>query len=416
MLSKTRWRTARRLIWLCCCVPSLAFAEVTFDLKTLLDKAVVENPMMAVSKAQIEAAAAGITVARSFSNPDLEIMAGPARYRNMATPGATERNYGVTITQPLEFPGTRSSRRELAEQQLTYAEKGIQTTSFDLRNLIKQAYLTVLLRQQILQMLGANLSVLQEIQTKIKRKVEVGEAARYELIKADTELLAAERDYASAQTRIDEAKAILRGMIGNMPDAFEVKSELPTISELPNITELRQSAENNPYLQQLITAKDSAEAKLKLEQALRFPGLSLKSDFTQDPDLNTFRVGVVVPLPLWNRRDGQIAQAAAGVEEADANIRLQKQVLRKEIDSAYQRNVIASNQLKVFENGLLEQSQATLSRAEAAYKFGERGILEYLDAQRVNRDVKRDYLIAKFDYFFSVLQIERFIGSDLVQP
>lgn len=416
MLSKTRWRTARRLMWLCCCVPSLAFAEVTFDLKTLLDKAVAENPMMAVSKAQVEAAAAGITVARSFYNPDLELMAGPARYRGVPTPGATERNYGVTISQPLDFPGTRTSRRELAEQQLTYAEKGIQTTSFDLRNLIKQAYLTVLLRQQILQMLGANLSVLQEIQTKIKRKVEVGEAARYELIKADTELLAAERDYASAQTRIDEAKAILRGMIGNMPDTFEVKSELPTISELPNITQLRQSAENNPYLQQLITAKDSAEAKLKLEQALRFPGLTLKSDFTQDPDLNTFRVGVVLPLPVWNRREGQIAQAAAGVEEADANIRLQKQVLRKEIDSAYQRNVIASNQLKVFENGLLEQSQATLSRAEAAYKFGERGILEYLDAQRVNRDVKRDYLIAKFDYFFSVLQIERFIGSDLVQP
>ncbi|WP_231587236.1 TolC family protein [Methylophilus sp. TWE2] len=416
MLSKTRWRTARKLMWLCCCVPSLAFAEVTFDLKTLLDKAVAENPMMAVSKAQVEAAAAGITVARSFYNPDLELMAGPARYRGVPTPGATERNYGVTISQPLDFPGTRTSRRELAEQQLTYAEKGIQTTSFDLRNLIKQAYLTVLLRQQILQMLGANLSVLQEIQTKIKRKVEVGEAARYELIKADTELLAAERDYASAQTRIDEAKAILRGMIGNMPDTFEVKSELPTISELPNITELRQSAENNPYLQQLITAKDSAEAKLKLEQALRFPGLTLKSDFTQDPDLNTFRLGVVLPLPVWNRREGQIAQAAAGVEEADANIRLQKQVLRKEIDSAYQRNVIASNQLKVFENGLLEQSQATLSRAEAAYKFGERGILEYLDAQRVNRDVKRDYLIAKFDYFFSVLQIERFIGSDLVQP
>ena len=416
MLSQTHWRKARRLIWLCCCVPSLAFAEVTFDLKTLLDKAVAENPMMAVSKAQIEAAAAGITVARSFYNPDVELMAGPAKYRNVPTPGATERNYGVTISQPLDFPGTRASRRELAEQQLTYAEKGIQTTSFDLRNLIKQAYLTVLLRQQILQMLGANLSILQEIQTKIKRKVDVGEAARYELIKADTELLAAERDYASAQTRIDEAKAILRGLIGNMPDTFEVNSELPTISTLPSITELRESAENNLYLQQLMTAKDSAEAKLKLEQALRFPGLTLKSDFTQDPDLNTFRLGIVVPLPLWNRREGQIAQAAAGVEEADANIRLQKQVLRKEIDSAYQRNVIASNQLKVFENGLLQQSQATLSRAEAAYKFGERGILEYLDAQRVNRDVKRDYLIAKFDYFFSVLQIERFIGSDLVQP
>lgn len=416
MLSHTNWRKASRLLSLCYFVSCPAFAQPLFDLNTLLNKAVAENPMMAVSKAQIEAAAAGITVARSFSNPDLELMAGPARYRSIATPGATERNYGITISQPLEFPGTRSSRRELAEQQLTYAEKGIQTTSFDLRNLIKQAYLSVLLRQQILHMLGENLNVLQEIQSKIKRKVEVGEAARYELIKADTEVLAAERDYASAQTRIDEAKAILRGMIGNMPDEFEVKPELPTIATLPSIIELRQSAENNPYLQQLITAKDSAEAKLKLEQALRFPGLTLKSDFTQDPDLNTLRLGVVVPLPVWNRREGQIAQAAAGIDEADANIKLQQQVLRKEIDSAYQRQVIASNQLKVFENGLLQQSEATLSRAEAAYKFGERGILEYLDAQRVNRDVKRDYLIAKFDYFFSVLQIERFIGSDLVQP
>lgn len=414
MLRNTRWRQIGKLLCFYLCLSPLAHAEITFDLKTLLDKAVDENPMMAVSKAQTAAAAAGITASRAYFNPDLEIMGGPARYRN--APGTTNQNYGITISQPLDFPGTRTSRRELAEQQFNYAEKGIFTTSFDLRNQIKQAYLNVLLRQQILGMFSANLSLLQQIQSKVKRKVEIGEAPRYELIKADTELLAAERDYASAQTRIEEAKAILRGMIGNMPDSFEIKSELPTISTLPSVIELRQSAENNPYLQQLFSAKDSAEAKLKLEQALRFPGLTVKSDFTQDPDLNTFRVGVVLPLPVWNRREGQIAQAAAGIEEADANIKLQQQVLRKEIDSAYQRTVIASNQLKAFENGLLNQSEATLSRAEAAYKFGERGILEYLDAQRVNRDVRRDYLIAKFDYFFSVLQIERFIGSDLVQP
>lgn len=415
MFAPLRWRLLTALCWLSCSLPQAVLADApVFDLNTLLDKAMAENPMIRVSKAQSEAAAAGITTARAYLNPDLEVMAGPARYRN--PPVSTRQNYGVTITQPLEFPGTRASRRELAEQQYSFAEKGIFTTSFELRNQIKQAYLNVLLRQEILTMLGANLSLLQQVQSKVKRKVEIGEAARYELIKADTELLAAERDYASAQTRIDEAKAILRGMIGQMPDEFDIRADLPTIAPLPSISELRASADNNPYLQQLLSAKNSAEAKLKLEQALRFPGLSLKSDFTQDPDLNTFRIGVVLPLPVWNRREGPIAQAAAGIEEADANIKLQQQVLRKEIDSAYQRTVIASNQLKVFENGLLQQSLATLSRAEAAYKFGERGILEYLDAQRVNRDVKRDYLIAKFDYYFSVLQIERFIGSDLVQP
>ena len=415
MLSNSRWLKAHWVLFLYCCLPTVALSEPnTFDLKSLLDKAVAENPLVEVSLAQTAAAAAGITVARSYYNPDLEVMMGPARYRN--PPVSPKQNIGVTISQALDFPETRTSRRLLAEQQLTYAEKGIHTTRFDLRNQIKQAYLNVLLHQQILEMYRANLDILREIQNKIKRKVDIGEAARYELIKADTELLTAERDFASAQTRIEEAKAILHGVVGNMPDSFDIQSELPTLLPLPSVVALREEAENNPYLQQLQTAKSGAEAKLKLEQALRFPGLTLKSDFTQDPDLNTFRLGVVLPLPIWNRRDGQIAQAVAGIDEAEAQIKTQKLVLRKEIDSAYQRTVIASNQVKVFENGLLQQSEATLSRAEAAYKFGERGILEYLDAQRVNRDVRRDYLIAKFDYFFSVLQIERFIGSDLVQP
>lgn len=400
------------------CLPALAvhglcWAE-TYNLKMLLDKANLENPLIAISEAQKSAAVAGITMARAYYNPDLEVMAGPARYRN--PPVSTNHNVGLTISQPLEFGSTRDSRRAYAEQQLSYAEKGIATTRFELRNQIKQAYLEVLLREQILQMFQANLELLTQVQSKVKRKVEIGEAPKYELIKADTELLTAERDFASAQTKIEEAKAMLRGVVGYLPDNFEIQSVMPALPTLPNLQTLHTEAENNPYLQQLITARETAEAKLKLEQALRFPGVTLKSDFTQDPDINTFRIGVVLPLPVWNKREGQIAQAAAGIQEAEAVIHFQNQLLRKEIDSAYQRSVIASNQLKVFENGLLQQALATLSRAEAAYKFGERGILEYLDAQRVNRDVKRDYLIAKFDYFFSILQIERFIGSDLVQP
>ncbi|MFM7254907.1 MAG: TolC family protein, partial [Betaproteobacteria bacterium] len=35
--------------------------------------------------------------------------------------------------------------------------------------------------------------------------------------------------------------------------------------------------------------------------------------------------------------------------------------------------------------------------AEAAYRFGERGILEVIDAQRVLRAVRADLLLAKFE-------------------
>jgi cobalt-zinc-cadmium efflux system outer membrane protein len=59
-----------------------------------------------------------------------------------------------------------------------------------------------------------------------------------------------------------------------------------------------------------------------------------------------------------------------------------------------------------------------LKTAEAAYRYGERGILEYLDAQRTFRIVRKDYLAARYDYVSAMLQIERVLGTEIleVQP
>ena len=67
-----------------------------------------------------------------------------------------------------------------------------------------------------------------------------------------------------------------------------------------------------------------------------------------------------------------------------------------------------------FESGLLSQAESVLKVAESAYKYGERGILEYLDAQRTYRVVKKDYLTARFDYVATMIEVERLVGTQLV--
>jgi cobalt-zinc-cadmium efflux system outer membrane protein len=89
--------------------------------------------------------------------------------------------------------------------------------------------------------------------------------------------------------------------------------------------------------------------------------------------------------------------------------------LTRDLDASYQRYIIAQNQVTSFESGLLAQSESVLKVAEAAYRYGERGILEYLDAQRVYRIVKKDYLAAKFDYVSAMLEIERLLGFEILQ-
>ncbi|WP_416384102.1 TolC family protein, partial [Parvimonas sp. M13] len=45
--------------------------------------------------------------------------------------------------------------------------------------------------------------------------------------------------------------------------------------------------------------------------------------------------------------------------------------------------------------------------AEAAYRFGERGILEVLDAQRTFRAVRNELISARYDLVNAVAEIER---------
>jgi len=271
-------------------------------------------------------------------------------------------------------------------------------------------------RQAALRLVEDDRNLLQQIRERVKLRVDIGESPRYELIKADTEALAAERDYQAAVVRVVETKAYLRGLVGSsMPVDFDVMGELPMSQALPAVNSLREQLSQSPILKQVRAASETADAKLRLEQNLRNPGVTIKAGIEQDPDLTSFRLGLALPLPLWNQRQGQIAEAVANISQVQAVLSDRELILKRDLESSYQRYLIAQNQVKAFENGLLAQSESVLKVAESAYRYGERGILEYLDAQRTYRAVKKDYLAAKFDYVSAMLEIERLLGIEILQ-
>ena len=208
----------------------------------------------------------------------------------------------------------------------------------------------------------------------------------------------------------------LRGLIGpGMSGDFDLVGELPLSFNLPSLESLRDRLDQSPQLAQIRAATEAADNRIRLEENLRLPGVTVKAGVDQDPDMNSFRLGVAVPLPLWNQRQGQIAEAAAGAREIRSILSERELALGRELEASYQRYLIARQQVSSFENGLLSQSEAVLKTAEAAYRYGERGILEYLDAQRTFRIVRKDYLTARYDYVSAMLQIERVLGTEIVE-
>jgi len=392
---------------------SLLSAAPQFSLQQLIDLAFEKNPVLGISKAQEDAAQATLTTARAYYNPEVEVLSGPSRYRS--GPSDARSNYFVGISQPLEFTDVRAARREIAESNINLASSNSVLTQVDLRTRVKSAFYNVVQRQAFLDISSADRQLLNQIRERVKLRVDVGEAPKYELIKADTEALAAERDYQAALVKVNEAKTLLRGLIGaTLPQDFDVSGNLPMQQNLPALNQLLEKLPESPSLQQVKKVTEIAEAKLKLEESLRMPGLTLKAGVDTDPDVSMLRLGLAIPLPLWNRREGQIAEASAFVRQTQSVFGERELLLNRDLQAGYQRYLIAQGQLDAFENGLLKQAEASLKVAESAYRFGERGILEYLDAQRVYRGVRRDYLAAKYDYVNAMLEVERLLGTELI--
>ena len=108
----------------------------------------------------------------------------------------------------------------------------------------------------------------------------------------------------------------------------------------------------------------------------------------------------------------RIGEAIAALTYAEQALQQRRNELEAFLESAYARNRMASRQANALQT-VVTQAEAALQVAEAAYRFGERGILEVIDAQRTLRTVRLELLNARFDQQSAWIDIERIRATDL---
>ncbi len=382
-----------------------------------LQSAEQNNPRLQVASAEREVAQASILTAKAYPNPTIGALAGP-QYSMMSNAGRGPSGLlqGYNVTQPLELPSLRRARREAAEKALAGTDLGITSARLQVRGIVKQTFYLVLRHEREIDVAEENLRLIEDLRQRIETQVSVGEAARLELVRAETEVATARTVLRSAQLHRMTALAMLRSAIGATPDEqFQPVGSLDPHLNLPDLETLRSGMlRKHPALMQARANVDTADAKLKTEVVARKPQPSLYADYEHQPDLGFARFGIQIPLPVWNKREGPIAEAVAERNRLRAVEQVQQLQLTAELERAFGQYQVATQQLESFQQGVLPEAEAALRAAEAAFRFGERGILEVLDAQRVLRSVRFDYLNAQYDLQAALIDLEQLQAIDTV--
>ncbi len=385
----------------------------TLTLPQALAIADQSHPLLNAGTAEIEAALAGITTAKAYPNPEAGAMAGRQTFRTPGNVSGFVQSY--TFNQPLEVGGLRPSRILLAERGRESSEAAQAGTRLWVLSGVRRTFYQVLRKKGEIVILGESLRLVEDFRNRIQVLVDVGEIGRLELIRAEAEVATARTATNSAALQQVAALAQLRAAVGSSLDAnLDLEGALDPPVALPPLEELRQQAlDRHPALALMRAEVRRSESRVAYEIAQRRPQPSVQVQVDYPPDVPIYRAGIAIPLPFWNRREGPIAEAAARQRQAQSFERNRRNEILAGLESAYERYMVATQQLAAFEQGLLREAEEAVRAAEAAFRLGERGILEVLDAQRVLRSVRIDLLNAQYDRQAALVDLDELRAVEL---
>jgi cobalt-zinc-cadmium efflux system outer membrane protein len=365
------------------------------------------NGLVRSVQQEVAASQAGVNTASAYPNPELDLLQGKLRPRR--TGGLSGDENTLILSQRLENPWMRRARIDSAEAFAGSRRALLESAINDVAAEVRVRAYAVILRQEEARAASDALTLLEQTRKRVRVRVEQGEAGRYDLIRAEAEELNARQRRDAALLEVDRARIAVNQLLGGiLPAKFDIRSSLSDGVRLLPLAELQQQAlVANPEFVRLQAELQQYKARVAQERAAILPGADVLVGQTRGVLEDESHIGLSIPIPIWDRRKGPIGEATANMARVDTQLDNRRKLIVQEMDAAVQAYRIAQRQVEALESAVLKDAEAAVRVAEAAYRFGERGILDYLDAQRVLRLVRAELNNARFNLQAAAAEIDR---------
>lgn len=386
-------------------------SELQLSIERLTALIVANNPDLQATQIAQSGARAGITSAQALINPRLEWSQGSNAARLAGANAGPLQAWAVS--QFVENPVVRNARIDVAR---AVEQDSAQQYRFLRNELVAQvrlrAYQALLFQAQSSAAAEA-VQLLEQVRERVRVRVESGEAGRYEIIKADAEIInARERLQTTRLMAAQSLQELNRMAAGHLPQGWTLVGDLSEGFEMNSLEQIQQQMqERNPELAALKAQVLQAQAQLRVASGSRWPGLEVRYSKMRDPEIRQGQLSVGIQVPLLDNRRGPIDQASAELQRLQLRLEGRQAELQQQILVVLKSLEIARLRIEALGQGSLREAEAALRIAQAAYRFGERGILDVLDAQRVLRSVQADLIDARFQLQAARISLEQLTGQ-----
>jgi cobalt-zinc-cadmium efflux system outer membrane protein len=364
---------------------SVGAQSVTLTEADAIARLSADSPRVRAIRAGVDVARADVLGVGRWPNPRLNV-------DREAVAGISETL--TTVLQPLPITGRRTLERAsaaaLADANERRADDELRRAKADLR----LAYADLVVAQIRERELTRSRDRLQELARILEKREAAGDAAGFDRLRAEREVLEVEADRVIAIADRERAQARLAGFFaaGTDPSTLVAEERVIGARDLPSVDALVERAERSRgEILALQKETDSAQLLLRAAERRRIPEPELMAG-TKSSSVGRGDVGSVISvqavLPLFDRGQPERALAQARATQASARLESLRISLRSDITATRAGAVERRRAAARYRDAALTNVVEVERIAQVSYDAGERGILELLDAFRTSSSAR----------------------------
>ena len=378
--------------------------------------ALVRSPDLADFAWGVRAQEARVLQAGLLPNPSLSTLV-----ENLGT-GRDEITGGVQTTiqlgQLIELGGKRSARKRVADRQLELTERKYEIERLNLLSRVSRSFIEVLSAQRRLILTEDIVRLAEQSAAAVSGRVEAGKASPVEETKANVALAVARIELDRTRRELDSSRRVLSATWGNTEPHFRVVTgDFDTFLPIPALERLTELLARNPVLSLAAGEVSFRQAAVDLARASRVPDLTVAAGIRRyavsGQEVDALLVGISIPLPLFDRNQGEIRAAHSEVEGAAERRSATKARLQVALTESYLLLSSAYSEVTARRDTVLPGAQNAFEAVNEGYRLGRFGLLDVLDSQRTLFEARHQYLRVAEDYHKAVVDVERLIGDRL---
>ena len=379
------------------------------SLAKAIELALEGNPEVAAAKRQWEATEGQVLQGRSRPNPELAYSLEDARSKT--------RTQSWQLNLPLELGGKRAARTKAAEKSREQAQAQLAELKATVRANVAAAYFDVLTAQERLVLARDSAALAKSSTDTVSKRVAAGKVSPVEESKARVAEAGVRVELAQAASEQRNALSRLFALLGRIDTPFTVlEGKAENLPSVPSLADLQPLISSAPGVVLARIEVDRRKALTDLEQSKRVPDVTVSVGMqrSNETQRNVLLFGVSVPLPVFDRNQGNLLEALKLEDKARDELQAATVRLHSEVAQARERLSTITAEVQSLKQDVLPGAKSAYDAATIGFENGKFNFLEVLDAQRTYFTAKSQYLKALGEAHRAAADIDRLLGASMV--